>query len=146
VEPARDVLRPSIMGRMCRSAAAFICFLVLAACAPGAGASPTMLGGSIDGVALAGPTCPVVTDPPQSGCDDRPVVGATLVIVDGAGEEVATATTGDDGRFRLDLPPGTYEVQPQAVHGLMGTAPPVTATVVIGQSVEVTVSYDTGIR
>ncbi len=57
---------------------------------------------------MAGPTCPVVTDPPQSGCGDRPVAGASLVIVDDAGDEVATATTGDDGRFRLDLPPGTY--------------------------------------
>jgi Carboxypeptidase regulatory-like domain len=119
--------------------------LTVASCAPGKGSPPTGTG-RLRGVVVAGPTCPVVTDPPQSGCGDRPVAGATLVIVDAAGDEVATATTGDDGRFRLDLPAGTYEVQPHPVDGLMGTAPPVTATVVVGQSMQVTVSYDTGIR
>ena len=68
------------------------------------------------------------------------------MIVDDAGDEVATTTTGDDGRFRLDLPPGTYDVQPQPVDGLMGTAPPVSVTVDIDQASEVTLSYDTGIR
>ncbi|HKO32107.1 MAG TPA: carboxypeptidase-like regulatory domain-containing protein, partial [Candidatus Limnocylindria bacterium] len=106
-------------------------------------ASPAI---TVSGKAVAGPTCPAVTDPPQSGCGDRSVAGAKLVIVDEAGNEVSTATTGDDGRFRLDLPPGTYEVQPQPVDGLMGTAPPVSVTVVMGQLAEVTVSYDTGIR
>ena len=98
------------------------------------------------GIAVAGPTCPVVTDPPQSGCDARPVADATLLIIDDEGGQVATVTTGDDGRFRLDLPPGTYTVQPQPVDGLMGTAPPVSVTLVSGQSEQVTVSYDTGIR
>ena len=108
--------------------------------------SPTAGMGRLAGVAMAGPTCPVVTDPPRSGCSDRPVAGATLVIVDDAGDEIATATTDEGGRFRLDLPPGTYEVQPQPVDGLMGTAPPMSVTVVIGQSSEVTLGYDTGIR
>jgi hypothetical protein len=118
----------------------------ICACTPGAGASPTVAMGRVAGVAVAGPSCPVVTDPPQSGCGDRPVAGATLVIVDDEGDEVVTATTGDDGRFGVDLPPGTYEVQPQPVDGLMGTAPPVSVMVAIGQPAEVTVSYDTGIR
>lgn len=102
--------------------------------------------GRVAGVAVAGPTCPVVTDPPQSGCDDRPVAGAKLVIVDDGGDERGAATTGDDGRFALDLPPGRYQLRPQPVEGLMGTASPVTITVAIGHPAEVTVSYDTGIR
>ena len=147
-EPAYPVQRPQCMRFTPRSvvAVAAILLTTMAACTPGTGASPTAALGRLAGIAVAGPTCPVVTDPPQSGCDDRPVAGATLLIVDEAGDEVATATTGDDGRFRVDLPAGTYEVQPQEVDGLMGMAPPVTATVVIGQSVDVTVSYDTGIR
>ena len=59
----------------------------------------------------------MVTDPPQSGCDARPVDGAELVIIDDEGLQVATATTGADGRFRLDLPPGSYRLQPQPVEG-----------------------------
>lgn len=95
---------------------------------------------------MAGPTCPVVTDPPQSGCDDRPVAGATLLVFSNSGHRVATVTADGNGRVALDLPPGNYELRPQPVEGLMGTAPPVTVTVAIGQPAEVTVSYDTGIR
>ena len=140
--------RPSCMQLTHPSVAAVLAIVVvgIGACTPGAGASPTAGTGSVAGVAVAGPTCPVVTDPPQSGCGDRPVAGATLVVVDQAGDEIATATTGDDGRFHLDLPPGTYEVQPHPVDGLMGTAPPVGVTVSVGQPTEVTVVYDTGIR
>jgi hypothetical protein len=148
LEPAHRVQRPERMRFTPRSVVAVAAILstTMAACTPGTGPSSTAALGRVAGIAVAGPTCPVVTDPPQSGCDDRPVAGAMLVIVDAAGDQVATATTADDGRFRLDLPPGTYERQPQEVDGLLGTAAPVTATVVIGQSVEVTVSYDTGIR
>lgn len=88
----------------------------------------------------------MVTDPPQSGCEDRPVAGATLLIVDQDGERVASVTTGDDGRFTLDLPPAVYEVRPQPVDGIMGTAPPATVTVASDEPAEVTISYDTGIR
>jgi hypothetical protein len=102
--------------------------------------------GHLTGVALAGPTCPVVTDPPQPGCEDRPVAGATVLVVDERGEQVARATTGDDGRFALELPPATYELQPQPVDGILGTAPPVTVTVSSDEPAEVTIGYDTGIR
>jgi hypothetical protein len=102
--------------------------------------------GHVSGVALAGPTCPVVTDPPQSGCEDRPVADATLLVVSQEGDEVARVTTGDDGRFTLDLPPGVYEVRPQPVDGIMGTAPAVRVTVATDEPAEVTIAYDTGIR
>jgi Carboxypeptidase regulatory-like domain len=145
----RSVERPARMrlAHQLPASALAILLIAICACAPGAGASPTPPEtGHVAGVALAGPTCPVVTDPPESACADRPVAGATLLIVDDEGDVVATATTADDGRFRLDLPPGTYQVQPQPVDGLMGIAPPMSVTVVVGQSSEVTLSYDTGIR
>ncbi|HEX6475057.1 MAG TPA: carboxypeptidase-like regulatory domain-containing protein [Candidatus Limnocylindria bacterium] len=113
---------------------------------PSADASPSAQTASLEGIAVAGPTCPVVTDPPQSGCEDQPVEGARLVIVDRTGDEVATVVTGADGRFQVDLAPGTYEVQPQPVEGLMHTAVPVTVHVASGEPAEVTISYDTGIR
>ena len=122
----------------------------VAGCAPAATPSgspfPSVRTGRLEGIAVAGPTCPVVTDPPQSGCEDRPVEGARLIIVSEEGDEVTTATTGADGRFEVDLRPGTYEVQPQPVDGLMHTAEPVTAVVTIGDPAEITISYDTGIR
>ena len=118
--------------------------VAMTACAPSSGSPPVM--GRVSGVVVAGPTCPVVTDPPQSGCDDRPVSGARLVLVNDAGDEVAAVTSGTDGRFEVELPPGRYELRPGPVDGLMGIAPPMDVTVQIGQPAEVTLSYDTGIR
>lgn len=115
--------------------------VLLAGCAPQA--APTAM---LRGVALAGPTCPVVRDPPDPACDDRPVAGAQIVVRDAAGIEVARVTTGEDGRFAMALPPGRYVVAPQAVEGLMGTAATIAVELTEGQNAQITISYDTGIR
>jgi hypothetical protein len=67
-------------------------------------------------------------------------------MVDDSGDHVATVMTGPDGSFSVDLPAGSYRLQPQPVEGLMGTAPEVTFTVMVGEPTDLTVSYDTGIR
>ena len=158
LEPRRGDSRPIGMrhGSLARVLLVGVLLVGMAGCAPAASPSgspspsgppsPSVQTGRLEGIAVAGPICPVVTDPPQSGCEDRPVEGARLVIVDDEGAEVMTATTGADGRFEVELAPGTYEVQPQPVEGLMHTAEPVSAVVPIGDLVEVTISYDTGIR
>lgn len=116
---------------------------VLAACEP----APASSGVSVAGVALAGPTCPVVTDPPDPSCADRPVAGAEIIAIGEDGTEVARGRTDAEGRIELVLPEGTYELVPQPVEGLMGTASPVTVRVEEGVAVEeVTFAYDTGIR
>jgi hypothetical protein len=79
----------------------------------------------IRGLVTAGPTCPVVTDPPNPSCADRPVEGAVLVVTTDAGSEVARAISDADGAFGLTLPPGTYRLTPQPVDGLMGTPGPI---------------------
>ena len=152
LEPSRGDSRPTGMhpGLVARVALVAVLLAAVVGCAPAASStvssSPSVQTGRLQGIAVAGPTCPVVTDPPQSGCEDRPVEGARLVIVDDEGEEVVTATSGADGRFEVELAPGTYEVRPQPVEGLMHSAEPVSVVVAIGDPVEVTISYDTGIR
>jgi hypothetical protein len=95
----------------------------------------------------AGPTCPVVTDPPDPSCADRPVDGAVLVVTTLDGVEVDRTTSDADGRFALSLPPGTYRLEPQPVEGLMGTAEPVEFTVEPGaRALDLVIGYDTGIR
>jgi len=96
--------------------------------------------------ALAGPTCPVETDPPSPECAPRPVVDAVIVVVDPGGSEVARAATGADGTVSIAVPAGTLIVTPQPVEGLPGTAPPSTVTVPPGSSISVAADYDTGIR
>jgi hypothetical protein len=111
----------------------------------GGGGGGILPGGSgIQGVVSAGPTCPVVTanDP---NCNDRPVAGATILILDASGREVARLVTDAAGRYAATLPAGPYTVEPQPVEGLLGTAEPVAATVRDG-FVTVDLAYDTGIR
>ena len=50
---------------------------------------------TITGIVTAGPVCPVVTDPPDPDCEDRPVAGGEIVVRNAAG---------DDGRSRPKRP------------------------------------------
>lgn len=96
--------------------------------------------------AVAGPVCPVETDPPDPDCAPRAVGNATVVIRDAAGAEVARGVTGPDGSFIVELAPGDYTLEPMPVEGLMGTAPSVTTSVDAGVLTTVELEYDTGIR
>jgi hypothetical protein len=96
--------------------------------------------------ATAGPVCPVETIPPDPACAPRVVSGAVVIIRDVAGAEVATVTLDAAGGAFVELPPGGYEIEAQPVEGLMGTAGPVSATVLDGIGTPVELGYDTGIR
>lgn len=102
---------------------------------------------AVHGQVAAGPVCPVVTEPPDPACADRPVAGATLLILDVDGAEVARVTSDADGSFEVRLPPGRYRVVPQPVDGLMGTAGEQELRVAAGAPASpLEISYDTGIR
>src|SRR6202022_4096127 len=75
--------------------------LALAAC----GSQPAQPGTGIQGLVQAGPPCPVerITSP----CPPHPLA-ATIVVRDGTGAEVTRFRSGADGRFKVDLRPGTY--------------------------------------
>ena len=109
---------------------------------------PTQSAGTaaIGGRALAGPTCPVVSEPPDEACADRPVAGAVLIVRTEDGEEALRLTTDADGRFQGTLAPGLYTLVPQPVDGLMGTAPEQSITIEGDLSADLIVTYDTGIR
>ena len=101
----------------------------------------------VAGTVLAGPTCPVVTDPPDQSCADRPVADAELVVTTLDGTEVSRTTSDAIGTFEVTLPPGEFRLVPQPVEGLMGTAEPLEFAVNWdGGPTELVVAYDTGIR
>jgi hypothetical protein len=117
---------------------------------PGSGAGGSSGGGilpggtGIEGRVVAGPTCPVVTfDDPA--CDDRPVPGATIVVLDAAGTEVARTTSDAAGHYEITLPPGPYTIEPQPLEGFFRVAEPVMVTVT-GGVVTADIAFDTGIR
>ena len=112
---------------------------------PGGGGGGIVPGGTgIQGRVLAGPTCPVVTvnDP---SCNDRPVAGATILVLDIRGTEVARLVTDANGNYAVALPSGPYTIEPQPVDGFMHVAEPVAVTVGDGVA-SVDIAYDTGIR
>ena len=102
----------------------------------------------VAGFVLAGPVCPVERVPPDPACAPRAVAGAVLVVRDAAGGEVARTTSSQDGSYRIDLPPGTYTLQPQPVAGLLGRPASIPFAVPAGgsEAVRLDVTYDTGIR
>jgi hypothetical protein len=117
--------------------------VLLAACGPGP--SPiTSPAGEISGIALASPMCPIER-PGDPACAPRPVAGATILIRDATGADVATIVTDAAGRFRVSLPAGAYTVIGQPVDGLMGNPAQLDVDVADGD-VTVELSYDTGIR
>jgi hypothetical protein len=130
-------------------ALAALVLALAAGCNPGAAPSPTptvtaLLTTGARGVVLAGPTCPV-EQAGQSPCV-RSVSGATILALDSARHEVGRAVSDAGGAFFLRLPPGNYEIVPQAVEGLIGVAAETTVTVPDGAPVELDLQYDTGIR
>ena len=101
----------------------------------------------LHGRATAGPVCPVISDPPDPDCEDRPVSGAVIIARDDSGTEVERTTTDSDGTFVLRLPAGTYWLEGAPFTGLLGTPPGVSVTIEAGSEPEpVELSYDTGIR
>lgn len=96
--------------------------------------------------AVAGPTCPVVTDPPDPACAPKAVPGAIVVIRDPSGAEVTQVTLDETGSALVEMPAGGYVVEGRPVDGLMGTPEAQSATVIDGVATQVELVYDTGIR
>jgi len=101
----------------------------------------------IRGTVLLGPTCAVESSPGAN--DPVPCLSpyaATLVVLDNEGVKVATVTSGDDGKFQVELPPGDYVVAPEIGTDPYPIAQPQPVNVSAGIYTEIEVNYDTGIR
>ena len=114
----------------------------LAACGPSTASAPPNTG--IRGIVTLGPTCPVeqVGEPP---CVTP--YAATLVITSADDDSVvARVSSGPDGAFTLDLPPGDYVIVPEPGGDPFPLGQPVEVTVEAGAYTEIEVAYDSGIR
>ena len=102
--------------------------------------------GTLTGDVVAGPTRPVATinDP-----EPTMVVPNREVSIDTTdGTLVTTTTTDAQGHFSVALAPGTYVVQVKIVAGMVGMRQKNTpqVTILAGQTVNVRIELDTGIR
>ena len=125
-----------------------VLLLSLVACSPAGSSAPSADVGRLEMQVVAGPVCPVEQDPPDPSCDPRPVEGARIFVQPGDGRDilVGEATTDADGHAAIELPPGDYVVIGGEVDGLMGLPEPTTVTIAPGETLTITLAYDTGIR
>lgn len=112
----------------------------------GGGGSGTSQPATIDIMLSAGPICPVVQDPPDPNCADRPVVNAEVVLRDAAGNELGRGASDPAGQVRFQVPAGAYYVEVEPVEGLMGQPEPVAFGVLGGDALALRLMFDTGIR
>lgn len=99
----------------------------------------------VSGLVLLGPLTPVeqVGGPPN----ERPYEAAVRVVRAGSDDVAASARSGSDGRFRVNLAPGRYTlIAASPANAVLPYAAPVDVTVVAHRFADVTVRFDTGIR
>jgi len=96
----------------------------------------------IEGIVFLGPQCPVQTS--EDPCPDLPFQ-AWINVRRQPGGFVTRIQSGENGRFRVGLRPGSYVLDPES-----GDPFPVASDLDVevrkGVFTEVTVSFDTGIR
>jgi hypothetical protein len=96
--------------------------------------------------AVAGPTCPVETVPPDPACAPKPVPNARIVIVDADGVQDRHVDLDAAGQLVVELEPGAYTMIAEDTAGFMSGPPAQQVTVEDGRLTEVVFTYDTGIR
>lgn len=99
------------------------------------------------GQILLGPTCPVMREPPDPQCADKPYKTTVQVIAKNSSlsSPFATVEANKEGRYKVMLPPGEYNIQavgknpfPSCGWKDINIAP--------GTIIEVDLLCDTGIR
>jgi hypothetical protein len=92
----------------------------------------------ITGIVLVGPECGRPTEASPCLVPYR----ARLVILDTDGRIVGEVTSGPDGTFRIELPPGDYVLQPSPGGDPYPRAEARSVTVVAGEMSEVEIDYE----
>jgi hypothetical protein len=118
--------------------------LTLAGCARGSSEGSDGGLGTIDGSVLLAPTCPV--EIAESPCPARPLAGVPVRVVDADGNVFASAVSGDEGAFTIDVAPGSYLLTASIEEDPARSVKPVRVEVRAGEVVHADVLVDSGIR
>ncbi len=100
----------------------------------------------ITGTVMLGPTCPVMQDPPEPGCAEKPFE-TRLALTSSDGAQVIKEFNSDkNGLFTLDTPPGTYSIRQAAAANILPYCSYDSVVVTKGAYTSIIVSCDSGIR
>ena len=104
-------------------------------------------GSGIRGMVLLGPTCPVIREPPDPDCADRPYATTLVVTTSDQSRVIKEFQSNDTGKFRVQVNPGEYAIRSTAASNIL---PYCSSSEVIKVNAsaytETTVHCDTGIR
>lgn len=102
-------------------------------------------GSGVRGTVLLGPTCPVMRDPPDPACAEKPYATAIVVYRADSQSPFVIGNSDTSGAFEFSLPPGAYTLSAKG-----GTMLPrcteTKVTVVSKTYLTTTIPCDTGIR
>lgn len=101
--------------------------------------------GTLNGVVMASPSCPVQTA--ESPCPPKPVPDRQITIETTSGKVVATVTTDKQGHFSVNLAPGIYVIRlvPDG-SPLPAQREPTVVTITAGKTISIQIVLDSGIR
>lgn len=103
--------------------------------------------GTINGLVLLGPTCPVVKDPPEDRCADKPYKTSLALTTNDGAQVIKEFSSDENGRFTVNVQPGEYSIRSAAASNIRPyCSSNETMKVDAGLYIETTVYCDTGIR
>lgn len=115
--------------------------------APKPAPSPIAVSSGIQGSVLISPVCPVETYPPDPSCAPKPYATKLVVTISGQSRIVKEFSSDAKGAFKIDVPPGEYDIHSASVSELGGgCAVGNTVKVHQGNYTQVTINCDSGIR
>ena len=119
--------------------------IVLSACGSRSAPAAGSFDSGVTGVSVLANACPVT--PQTEDCGDQPMPAHLTVTPANSTDVVATRDTDVDGKFRIELTPGTYTMTPTNMSAApMPSAYPVTFEVHQGEFTTITVRFDSGVR
>lgn len=112
----------------------------------GTSVPPSTSKSGISGIVSLGPTCPVMRNPPDPQCADKPYQTTLVVLSEDGAKTITTFISDATGKFKVSVPPGVYVIQSPAnkMYPRCSSNGPV--TVRANTFTDISISCDTGIR
>ena len=102
-------------------------------------------GSGVRGTVLLGPTCPVMRDPPDPACAEKPYATAIVVYRADSQSPFVIGNSDTSGAFEFSLPPGAYTLSAKG-GAMLPRCTETKVTVVSKTYLTTTIPCDTGIR